>query len=307
MHRHPSADLIYSVGKLGGDDSVIAYRPTKNELKKLSVQPIGGGAACHLATDTQARLLVTSQYGGGNVAVFPLGPSGEIEPRSQLIALEGGSNVVQGRQKSPHPHYIGFSPDDRFILVPDLGTDQVRIYEIDYDNHSLQSHGVGKMPPGSGPRHMKFSPDGKSVWVLGELDLTVNVFDWDGEKGTMDLVQTVPTVDPVDLAKERFKSASEIRVHPTGKFVYSANRGHDTISAFKVDDKNRLERIQIMPVRGSIPRNFNITPDGNWLLAGGQKSHTLSVFAVDPETGELTYNQEVITTPAPICVLMPGT
>ncbi|MEM6690445.1 MAG: lactonase family protein, partial [Planctomycetota bacterium] len=284
---------------------VIAYREYKNALSPSSIQDIGGGAACHLSTDANARLLITSQYGGGNVAVFPLDSKGEIEPRSQLIELEGGSNVVKGRQRSPHPHYIGFSPDDRFVLVPDLGTDQVRIYEVDYENKKLSSHSVGRMPPGSGPRHMKFSPDGQSVWVLGELDLTVNVFDWDPEGGTMELVQSVATVDADDLAKERFKSASEIRVHPNGKFVYSANRGHDTISVFEVVDQNNLKRVQIMPVRGSIPRNFSLTPDGEWLLVGGQKSHTLAVFEIDADSGELTFHQEVITTPAPICVLMP--
>ena len=151
---------------------------------------------------------------------------------------------------------------------------------------------------------MKFHPNGRIIYVLNELALSVTVFDYDKAKGTMVAKQTIPTVDPNELAKELFKSASEIRVHPNGKFVYSANRGHDTITAFRVDESDgTLSVIEVEPVRGATPRNFNLDPSGKWLLAAGQDSHTLAAFAVDNQTGELTYNRSNVTAPSAICVL----
>ena len=151
---------------------------------------------------------------------------------------------------------------------------------------------------------MKFHPNGKNIYVLNELALSVTVFDYKPDTGTMIAKQTIPTVAAELLEKETFKSASEIRVHPSGKFVYSANRGHDTITAFRVDPTtNELSVIEVEPVRGATPRNFNLDPSGRWLLAAGQDSHTLASFAVNTETGELTYNRSNVTAPSAICVL----
>ncbi|MFG0263244.1 MAG: lactonase family protein, partial [Novipirellula sp. JB048] len=137
------------------------------------------------------------------------------------------------------------------------------------------------------------------------LDLSVTMFDYDAKQGTMTPKQTIPTVPKSELAKERFKSGSEVRVHPNGKFVYAANRGHDTITAFKVDPTSgELSLIEREFIRGATPRNFNLDPSGKWLLAAGQASHTLASFVVDQETGELMYSQHVVFAPSPICVLM---
>jgi 6-phosphogluconolactonase len=130
------------------------------------------------------------------------------------------------------------------------------------------------------------------------------VFDYDPQSGTMTPKQTIPTVPKTLLAKELFKSSSEIRVHPSGRFVYSANRGHDTITAFRVDQESgELSVVELENVRGATPRNFNLDPSGRWLLAAGQDSHTLASFAVNQETGELTYNRSNVTAPSAICVL----
>ena len=158
-------------------------------------------------------------------------------------------------------------------------------------------------PPGSGPRHMKFHPGGAWAYVLNELDLSVSVFDYDAESGGMSIKQTIPTVSQEELDKEIFKSCSEIRVHPNGEFVYAANRGHDTITVFSVAKDGTLKVVQNENVRGATPRNFNLDPSARWLLAGGQNSHTLASFAVDAQTGEITYNQKIISTPSPICIL----
>ena len=151
---------------------------------------------------------------------------------------------------------------------------------------------------------MKFHPNGKWAYVLNELALSVTVFDYDTTEGVMTAKQTVAAVPQAELDKELFKSSSEIRVHPNGQFVYSANRGHDTITVYAVDRQSgKLSVVEREHVRGATPRNFNLDPSGRWLLAGGQDSHTLAAFGVNADTGELTYNRSVISTPSPICVL----
>ena len=176
--------------------------------------------------------------------------------------------------------------------------DKVVIYQLDPAKVDLAPHGFGQNPPGGGPRHMKFHTSGKFIYVLNELALSVTVFAYDAEKGTMTPIQTIPTVSEEQKAKEAFVSASEIRVHPSGKFVYAANRGHDTITAFRVDQATgKLILIEIEPIRGGWPRNFNLDPTGKWLLAAGRDSNTIAVFAIDPDSGELTYTRTMVMVP----------
>ena len=151
---------------------------------------------------------------------------------------------------------------------------------------------------------MKFHPSGKFIYVLNELELSVTAFAYDAENGSMVAMQTIPTISAEQKAKETFASGSEIRVHPSGKFVYAANRGHDTITAFRVDKNHgRLTFVECEPVRGSWPRNFNVDSTGRWLVAAGRDSHTLAVFRIDVATGELTYTRHMQSVPTPICVL----
>lgn len=305
---HPSAKVLYAVGALQGTDVVAAYALTsvdgKASLKLINSLPIGDGGAAHLAVDPTGKMLLTAQYGGGSVAAFALNPDGSLKARTSLVKHEGGAKVVSGRQDRPHAHWVGFSPDNRFAFVPDLGLDKVVIYKVDLTKGSLVPHGAGAVPPGGGPRHMKFHPNGKWIYVLNELDLSVSVFGYDTAAGTMAIKETLPTVSKAELRKEQFTSASEIHVHPSGKFVYAANRGHDSITGFAVNPgTGALTVIGNTNVRGATPRNFNLDPSGKWLLAAGQDSHSLASFAVDAATGALTYNRSVIHTPAPICVV----
>lgn len=305
---HPSGKALYSTGTVEGEPSLVAYRIETQDgnasLVQMGSQPIGDGGAAHLATDRTGKVLMSAQYGGGSVAIFPLRADGSIGPRSNLLKHEGGSGVVAGRQDKPHAHWVGTSPDNRFVFVPDLGMDRVLIYRLDLDKVDLIPHGFGQCPPGGGPRHMKFAPNGKCIYVLNELALSVTAFAYDAEQGTMTPFQTIPTVSEEAKAKESFVSSSEIRVHPSGQFVYAANRGHDTITAFRVDQSTgRLTLVEIEPIRGGWPRNFNLDPSGQWLVAAGRDSNTLAVFAIDADTGELTYTRSMVMVPTPICVL----
>ena len=308
LAMHPGGDVLYSTGTIDGEPSVAAFGIRRGSgrvsLSRISSQPTGDGGAAHLATDRTGKALMSAQYGGGSVAIYPLAGDGSIGARSKLLKHQGGSNVVPGRQSKPHAHWVGTSPDNQFVFVPDLGLDKVMIYRLDAQRADLTPHGFGQLPPGGGPRHMKFHTSGKFIFVLNELELSVTAFAYDAQEGKMTALQTIPTVSEREKAKETFVSASEIRVHPSGKFVYAANRGHDTITAFGIDqDSGKLTLIQCEPIRGGWPRNFNVDPTGKWLLAAGRDSNTIAVFAVNAETGELTYTRTMVMVPTPICVL----
>ncbi|MFW6171045.1 MAG: lactonase family protein, partial [Planctomycetota bacterium] len=296
---HPGGEAIYSTGSVEGVPSVAAFRIQKRKgrshLSMINSQPIGDGGAAHLATDRTGKVLMTAQYGGGSTAIYPLADDLSISAQSQLVDHEGASGVVARRQAKPHAHWVGTSPDNRFVFVPDLGMDKVVIYRLDVERARLTPHGFGQCPPGGGPRHMKFHTSGQFIYVLNELELSVTVFEYDSQAGRMTALQTVPTVSEAEKAKEEFVSASEIRVHPSGKFIYAANRGHDTITAFRTPaGGGKLTRVECEPVRGSWPRNFNIDPSGRWLLSAGRDSNNIAVFSIDRETGELTYTRTMV-------------
>ncbi len=300
--------VIYATTKIDGRHVIAALGVNEDRtLSLINSVPIGDVAdgACHVAVDASGKIAVSSQYGSGTVAVFSLADDGSITSRTQLIRHTGGSKVVNGRQNSPHAHYCGFDEGNRFAFVCDLGLDRVKIYKIDFDQRALVEHGEAVCEPGGGPRHMKFHPGGKHAFVLNELAMSLSVFDYNAQAGSMELKQTVKTIPDSARAQEVFNSASEVVVHPGGKFVFSANRGNDTISVFRFDDSNEtLDRIQIEPVRGSWPRNFNLSPDGNWLVAAGRDSNTAAIFRVDQTTGRLTFQRGSSQyVPRPICVV----
>lgn len=294
---------LYSTGSLDGQPVAAAYAIDGDKLTLLNSEPIGDGGAAHISVNPESRFLLTAQYGGGSVALFPLADDGSIQPRAQLIDHVGGSKVVPRRQESSHAHWTGFDQNHNYAFVPDLGLDTVVIYKIDRNKRRIMAHGRGVVPPGGGPRHMKFHPDGKHAYVLNELALSITTFDYDPAAGSMTAIDTVQTLTDEQKSKETFNSASEIRVHSSGRFVYSANRGNDSISAFKVDPATkRLTLIEVEPIRGGWPRNFNIDPSGKWLLAAGRDSNTLTVFSIDEDTGELMYSRNMAVVPTPICV-----
>lgn len=305
---HPNGCSLYAVCSMEGKPSVAAYAVERDQGKvalvlRNSVE-IGDGGGAHVAIDSTGKLLLTAQYGGGSVAVFAVEADGSIRERTQLIEHEGASGVVPRRQKRPHPHWVGFAPDNRFAFVPDLGMDRVVIYEVDVEAFGLTRHGVGVLPPGSGPRHMVFHSTGRWAYVLNEMQLSVTVFDYDAAAGTLTPKQTFPTVPKELLVKEKFASGSEIRMHPSGHFLYAANRGHDTITAFRVDlASGKLSVTEREPIRGAMPRNFNLDPSGRWLIAAGQHSHTLTSFEVNSDEGSLAYNRSCVYVPSPACVL----
>ncbi len=302
---HPAGDKLYAVANFPGGPGAIGYTiGPGGALEVINSAPTGDGGGAHIAVHPSGKFLLTAQYGGGSTALFPLDAEGRLGP-VQLIKHEGGSGVVKPVQNKPHAHWVGFSPDGRFALVPDLGLDGIVIYRLNLATPALERHGFAASVPGGGPRHMRFSPDGRFIYLLNELALSVTTFAWDAAAGTAKQLATVPALSAEAKAKEAMNAAAEILVHPNGRFVYSSNRGHDTVTVYRADPATAaLDVIQVQPVRGAFPRNINLSPDGGWLLAAGADSNTVSVHRVNPTTGELTYQTKgVINVPAPICIL----
>lgn len=301
---HPTLPVLYSTGN-GVSSWQISGGTNSTSLERINSQPTGDGGAAHIAVDRTGGALFSAQYGGGSVTSYPLANNGAIGERRSLIKHDEPSHVVENRQQSCHPHWVGISPDNRFLLVPDLGADRVYVHQFEASTAKLTKHTSAATPSGGGPRHFKFHPQLPVGYLVNELSMSLSVLDYDAQEGRLSLRQTVPTLSPQQKAGERFNSGSEVRVHPSGKFVYSANRGHDSISVFSVTPATGdLLLIEQEPIRGSWPRNFNLDPSGRWLLAAGRDSNTLAVFEIDQENGTLQYTREIAEVPAPICVLI---
>lgn len=293
---------LYSVSATTASIHAFAADPATGELTALNQQPTGSAGPCDLRLDATGRLLLTANYGGGSVTAFPVTADGQLGERCAFFQFEGKGPYPQ-RQDGPHAHGITYSPDNRFVLVPDLGTDRVMIYAIEPAAGRVTPHtpAFAALAPGSGPRHATFSPDGRHVYVINELANTVTVFAYDAAAGALSELQTLPTLPA------GFKDANttaEIAVHPRGHTVYASNRGHDSLALYTRDAATgRLTFRAHVPTRGKAPRHFTLTPDAQWLIAANQDSDSLTVFRVDAQTGDLTPHGEPFALTRPVCVL----
>lgn len=308
---HPKLPVVYSIGVETGSNTPGVFSFSMNAggggilLKPLNNQPTEAGRGTHLDIDPSGRLLVTAQYGDGTVSVFPVAADGSLMPTTQTVQHTVFTNANPGRQEKPHPHNVTFSPCGDYVLVPDLGADVTYIYKVDYDNIRLLRHGQAKSAPGAGPRHMKFSRDGAHAYILNELTQTVDAFSWDAATGKVEHLATVEGLPRELIEPGSSHSASEIRIHPSQRFLYTANRGHNSLSVFSINpDSGIPELLEVVTAKVDWPRNFALDPDGNWLICGGQNSNDVSVFSVNPDSGRIRFvENSIIAVPGPICVL----
>lgn len=307
---HPARPLLYAVGdtvardgKKTGALSAFAIDRATGRLTLLNRQSAGGTGPCHVSLDQCGRCALVANYGDGSCASLPVREDGSLGEAGSTIRHQG-SSVNARRQEGPHAHSINPSPDNRFALAADLGLDKVMIYKLDPAGAKLLPNDppCAALPPGSGPRHLAFHPEGKFVYVINELLCTVTAFGYDAARGALQEIQTVSTL-PEGTAVLPAYSTAEVQAHPNGKFLYGSNRGHDTIAVFAVDGKSgRLKLIRNEPTGGSTPRNFSLDPSGRWLLAANEKSGNVAVFAVDPNTGLLKATGVSVEIWSPVCV-----
>ncbi len=263
--------------------------------------PAHGDCPCHVALDGEERRLFVSNYVSGNLVVFELDKGGR--PTGAFADLQrSGKGPNPDRQEGPHVHQAVLTPDGDHVLVCDLGTDQVARHRLGAGLIDLLPDTVATVGSGTLPRHLVFSPNGQYVHVVHEQANTVTTHAY-GDDG-LSLVGEMSMLPP---GFEGASSAAAIRIHPTGRFLYASNRGHDSIAAFELSsEEDALRPIGIFATGGKAPRDFAIDPAGRWLVAANQDSHTLTVFTTDEDTGMLTPVGEPFKTGSPVCVLFAG-
>jgi 6-phosphogluconolactonase len=297
----PDKTHLYAVSE--GDTLAVPFAVNlqTGRLIPEQVRDSGGKAPCHLMVDHTDRCLVVAHYHTAIVASLPILADGSLGAPGSIIPHTGHS-VNPDRQASAHVHSVNISPDNRFVIVCDLGLDKVFTYALDPVHATLTPAATPfvSTAPGAGPRHTAFSPDGRYVFVINELNSTLVSYRYDAANGALHPVDTESTLPPGFTGAS---SCAEVCVHPNGRFVYGSNRGHDSIAVFGFDGATgKLTPIACTPSGGSNPRNFALSPDGNWLVVANQNTNSLNVFQVDATTGKLSAVAGHATVPLPVCV-----
>ncbi|CAM3993495.1 lactonase family protein [Paenibacillus alkaliterrae] len=305
---HPGGRFLYAVSEtaatgdaVGGSAAAYGIEADTGRISAVGSRLLSYGAhPCYISTDQAGRALFAANYTGGNVVLFPLSPEGELAAASSVQRHEGELGPNAARQDAPHAHCITPLGNSGFVCAADLGLDAVIIYRYDAERLTLTQHGICNVHRGAGPRHLVFHPVLPVGYVLNELDSTITWLKVDAEQG---VIGAGPAISALPAGYEGYNDAADIHLAPSGRYLYSSNRGHDSIAVFAVDQgSGALTLVQHIDCGGETPRNFAITPDGGHLLAAHQKSGSIAVFSVDTETGLLTATGATLKLPSPVCI-----
>jgi len=308
MAFSPDRRFLYSIHaqEFGGDEheQVAAYEieGRTGRLRLLNRQSCLGSASCYLDVDATGKVVLVANYLTGSVASLPVREDGSLGKASSFIQ-HAGSSVEPKRQDGPYAHCIVVSPDNRFAYAADLGIDQVLGYRLDAVTAKLSPNQQPfvRTPPGAGPRHLTFHPNGKHIYVINELKNSVTLFDYVAESGMLIERQTISTLSD-DFDGTSY--CADVKVTQNGKFLYGTNRGHDSIAAYSIGGDGRLTLIGIDPSHGKGPQNLAITPCGSLLLCANMPENNVVVFRIDPKTGSLKSVGEPISIPKPTCIML---
>ncbi len=286
-----------------GEGWIKAYRRDagSGQLETLGQVETAGGGLCHLNLDRAESWLLAVSYGDARVSVFAVNSDGSIGAQSDTLALEGtGTLVVPDRQEAPHAHSIYTDPSNRFVFVCDLGMDRIYVYRFGAGTLTPSPQPYVATEGGAGPRHLAFHGNGNWVYAINELNGSITQYSWDGEAGTLTPQGSVDTL-PSDFAE--LNTTAEILVHPSGRFLYGSNRGHDSIAVYAIDpESGALELTQRVSSGGQHPRNFTLDSKGSLLVAANRDSDNIVYFKVDPTSGSLDPIETVDGIPACTCV-----
>lgn len=306
---HPNRKFLYAVNekdnfgdRKSGAVTAFAIDEKTGRLKQLNQVSSRGTGACHLVVDRTGKTLFVANYGSGSVAAFPVQKDGSLGEAVGFDQHTGSGPDVR-RQSHPHAHCVVLSPDNRFVAAADLGLDKVFLYHVDPQNSSLVPNAppFASVKPGSGPRHVAFSPDAAHAYVINEMGSTVTAFSYDAKAGTMAEIQNVSTL-PSGFSGQ--STTAEIVIDSKGRFLYGSNRGHDSIAVFSIDRaKGTLTPIEHVSTQGKVPRNFAIDPTGAYLFAANQNTNNIVLFRIDQASGRLTPTGKSVEVGSPVCVL----
>ncbi len=299
----PNHKFLYAVTGKPGDSGVAAYIVNPDgTLKLLNEQSLGAPGACYVSVDKTGHDVLIANYDKGYIACFKIQPDGSLGERTAFVPFTGsGPNRV--RQNGAYAHSIYTDEANKFVYSCDLGSDNVWSFKFDAVHGAFTPNDPpsSKVPPGGGPRHLAFHPNGKFVYVANELGVSITGFSRDAASGVLTPIETVPTL-PKDISPQDV-TVAEIVCHPSGRWLYVSNRLCDTLSVFAIANDGRLSLIQSTPSVVRFPRNFALDPTGRWLIAAGQKDNRIAVFKIDPTTGQLTPTDQVAEVGGPVCIL----
>ena len=293
-------DVVYAVQETADTPSVHALRISADgAIARASSQTVPDASPCHLSVHPSGHLLAVAAYGNGTVAAYPVDAEGNIGAASQVVRHHGrGPN--SDRQERSHAHAAVFTPDGTELFVPDLGIDRVERYRIAPDG-GLEPLVPLRLPPGSGPRHLAFARDGRVAYVLSELTSSIAIAAREGERWSV--VDTVPCVP---VAARDGNTSAAIRMHPSSRYLYVSNRGHDSVAVFAVDRASAHPTlVEHVSTAGATPRDLGIDPGGRVLVVANQDADALVSFWIDGATGRLRATGHTLRLSSPACVLMP--
>lgn len=299
LATHPDEPLLYAVHEIK-NGRVSSYRVGDDgTLMRCNQKPSGGAGPCYCHVHSSGEYVFVAQYDGGAVSMLPIRADGSLGEPTDVVEHEG-SGPNPDRQEGPHPHAAVCGPNGTFLYVPDLGADEVVIYEIDLEAGTLVYTDVVEAEPGTGPRHLDFHPSRPLAYLITELASTIVAYEWDEMTGELTELGTISTL-PKNF--ERTNQTSEIAVHPSGEWVYGANRGHDSIAISSIQSDGRLELVETVPTGGAWPRYFSIDPASEVLFVQNRESNNIIPFWIDPADGTLTQAAGKLDVPAPSCMV----
>ena len=303
---HPNGRFLYAVnedGSSSGTDHITTFAvgdaQSPESLRAIGTVSSHGVGPCHLGIDAGGKWLFVANYDSGTIAVFPIQSDGRLGQARQVIQQKG-SGPIAPNQESAHAHEVVLSPDERFLLSADLGADKIFVYGFEASTGALTPNAKQAvvLPAGYGPRHLVFSKDGRTIYVVTELTPAVVTFRWNAQQGSMTQLGATSTLPAADPAEHE---GAEIALHPNGKFLYASNRGHsNTIAIFRIDHEGLPVPAGHVSTDGTTPRFFNIDPTGKFLIVANQGSGDLVTFAIDPSSGALTRVGPKVSVPAPV-------
>jgi 6-phosphogluconolactonase len=299
---HPNQKFLYAVGESGGKKSgVVAFAidAKTGNLTQLNSASSGGSGPCHLVVDASGKTVLAANYGGGSCVSIPIGADGKLGEGGSFHQHKGKS--ILPNQQGPHGHSINMDKANKFAFCADLGLDKVLIYRLGADS-TLTPHGEFVTPPGSGPRHFAFHPNGKWAYANGEMSMTLIAADYDADKGVLIQRQIISTLPKEE--KRKGGSTAEVVVHPSGKFVYVSNRDpYNSIAIFSLDQETGNLTAVGHESRGvKTPRNFAVEPTGQYMLVANQSGNSVTSFRINQSTGELTPAGSSVEVGGPVCV-----
>ncbi len=293
---------LYAVERVDGKGFASAFSvdATTGDLQRLNQQPIGTRGACHISVTPDGQTVATADYGDGAVAVFSVAEDGSLDAQQLATVFHHkGKSVKPDRQSKSHAHSVTPSLDSRFLYAADLGTDEIVVYALDDSGKVTETEKRKVKNLGGGPRHLVMHPNGDFAYTNLEMTSQITAFARDRQTGRLterDSISTLPEARPGN-------STSELLCHPSGAFLFCANRGHDSIASFRLEEDGSLSSCGHCPCGGEIPRNFGISPDGKWIVTANQKSKNAAVLRVNADSGVLELLPDSrLALPVPMCV-----